>query len=267
MTSGQRELFSYLPQANELSESIEKVGYVIYDDVVPLETIDALKEYWRVFFENDWPARKAERGDLRLGECNFNSYDDSSLWCLYRHFDFLWNAPDHELTRDIGVEIHKLRNQAQGFPADYGLSYSSKGYGIYISTSCYPAHTGRLRAHLDGHQDTPILQYMLPITHKGVDYEGGGMFLINSNGQKIDVDSHMRPGSVVFFDARQQHGVDIIKPNPGKSLGRIASFAIPTFFRTQQEIPTIIRKFESVYRSARFRIKKILNKNDGDWYY
>ena len=127
--------------------------------------------------------------------------------------------------------IHKKRNLAQGESEGYGLNYNPQCYGIYISTSYYIPETGFCKVHADAHsKDIPLLHFMLPITFKGIDYKSGGLFCYDKDGKKIDVDEEMKPGSIVFYDGRQEHGVDTIIPYPEKNLGRLAIFAIPTLF-------------------------------------
>ena len=104
--------------------------------------------------------------------------------------------------------------------------YNEKNYGIYFSTSLYPSNEGMLEYHSDGHEDTPIVHFMIPLTFKGQDYESGGLNIIDKNKNKVNIDDHCSPGSIIFFDGRLKHGVDLIK---GNGYGRLAMFAVPTF--------------------------------------
>jgi hypothetical protein len=240
------------PSPETIEADIARDGFKVYPAAVRLEPLQEIKEFWTGYFGGSRPNRRAVRSHLRLGEENFNSYSDTAQWCLFRDFDFLWNPPTHPLTRDLGVEVHRVRNKAQRFEEQRGLEYSADSYGIYISTSCYPPRTGRLRGHSDGHQGAPILQYMVPFTHKGIDYETGGLFVHDLSGTKVDVDALMKPGDIVFFDGRVVHGVDTIGA-AGPTPGRIASFAIPTFFQTQRTLPTVLRHVQDAYLDMRER--------------
>ena len=56
-----------------------------------------------------------------------------------------------------------------------------------------------MREHIDIHQNKPILQYMIPITFKGSDYDEGGLFIMNKKNEWIDVDKISKIGSVIFL--------------------------------------------------------------------
>jgi hypothetical protein len=249
------------PTPERIALDIKSQGYFIYKNVIQREVIEDLRNFWLLYF-GKISNNKVVRGNLILGEKNFNSYVDSSEWCLYRDFDFLWNKPTHKTTRRLNLEIHQLRNLAQGLPSDFGLTYSEDNYGFYGSTSNYPPCNGFLKNHSDGHnkEDIPILQFMVPITYKGYDYKGGGLVIINKEGEKVDVDVQMTVGSLVFFDGRLQHGVEKIIPSEGKEIGRIATFAVPTFFLTDKDIPFLFRWILSGY--LRLKRECILKTND-----
>ncbi len=236
------------PSPEELKREISEKGFAVYKDAVSLDCIAEMRKFWVDEYKWDNVLSTGVRGDLHLGEPTFLTYTDDDYWCLYRHFDFLWNQALHEVTRRVGIEIHKRRNVSQGFSEDYGLKYSPDKYGIYISTSWYQANKGWMQGHVDGHKDIPILQYMLPITHKGIDFNGGGLwFQKSTDSPKIDVDAAMPPGAIGFFDARYMHGVDKVTCSSPNMVGRVASFAIPTFFRAQDALPDGLRRLEKGY--------------------
>jgi hypothetical protein len=247
---------SECPSPERIRNDIVRDGFAIYPNMIHPEFMFEMRRVWEKHFDGVKAQTRAVRGNLRLGEKNFDSFTRDSEWCLYRSFEFLWNPPVDRLTREVCVDIHRLRNLAQDFGEEVGLNFNEQGYGVYISTSLYPMGSGFLRAHTDGHQDIPILQYMVPLTFKGKDYRGGGLYIIDKNGAKIDVDSIMTSGSVVFFDGRMKHGVDTIVGENG--LGRIATFAIPTFFRTHAVIPAAVRQFERVYTGVERRLSSLM---------
>ncbi len=248
-------LTACFPDPLTVERDVAREGFAIYEGAIDPAALEEMKAFWRAYFSDQSPKQRVIRGNMRLGEENLYGFSDNPENCLYRDIDFLWNRPTHAPTRELGEQIHRIRNQAQHLDADAGFAYRADCYGIYISTSCYPVDSGWMRVHSDGHQEQPILQYMAPITHKGVDYDDGGLFLHRADGTKVDVDARMPPGSVVFFDGRLRHGVDTIRSR--QSVGRIASFAITTFFKTRAGLPDFLRRAEDAYFSAGERFARL----------
>lgn len=265
MSSDVELLTDQFPSPATIKHDIEENGYMIYENSISLSHTEQMRKFWIEYFnKNKRPARKALRGDFLLGDNNFISYSNDKMWHIYRDFDFLWNAPTHTLTRDLCVQIHKKRNLAQNFSEDYGLLFHPDRYGTYISTSYYPVGTGFLYRHSDGHKETPILQFMVNFTYKGIDYESGGIYLYDKGGNKINVEEKMAPGSIVFFDGRLDHGVDPVSSKNGH--GRISTFAIPTFFNVQDDLPAFLRSLDRqyfIFRRIRQAAMKRLLKQDG----
>jgi len=250
------------PSPETIKDDIIKDGFHIYENAVNVNVIEEIKNFWLDYFSKNSPDKEVMRGDLWLGQENFNSFTDSDFWTLYRHFDFLWNDSTHELTKNLSLELNKIRNKSLSLPEDYGLYYSPDCYSIYTSTSYYPPNTGRLETHEDGYPSDKdqfaLLHFMVPVTFKGVDYEKGGLvYYSKSTGEKIDVDALMKPGSVLFFDGAGKHGVEKIIPfEDKKPIGRLAFFAIPAYFH-KRETNAISNKLASQKKS---RFSRFLSK-------
>ena len=230
-----REFFTdKFPSPEQIKTDIQNSAFKVYHNAIKTDVYDEVRSFWLDYFSKDQPQREVARGNLLLGEENFNSYTDTDFWLLYRHFDFLWNKPTHQLTTDIAIELHKIRNVALNLPIEYGLNYNPECYGFYVSTSYYPPNGGMMTAHADGHPEGMkkfmLLHFMLPVTFKGQDYEGGGMVVYDKNDQKVDVDKILKPGSIIFYDGAAKHGCERIIPYEDKKIGRLAMFAVPVYF-------------------------------------
>mgnify|MGYP006164102255 FL=1 len=221
------------PSSEQIAKDLQESPFKVYHDAINVGVYDEIRSFWLDYFSKDQPQREVARGDLLLGEENFNSHADTDFWSLYRHFDFLWNVPTHQLTTDIAIELHKVRNNALNLPEEYGLNYNSECYGFYVSTSYYPPN-GMMTPHADGYpkgkKKFQLLHFMLPITFKGQDYQDGGLVLFDKNNEKVDVDKIMKPGSIIFYDGIYKHGVEKIIPYEDKKIGRLAMFAVPVYF-------------------------------------
>jgi|MDTC01.3.fsa_nt_gb hypothetical protein len=242
-----------LPEHNHIMKDLESKGFCIIKNCVSNEFISSQRSRWIPKFIKKNVDKKFVRGNLILGEKNFLSYSEINAWCMYRNFEFLWNKTDDEEAMKLHLEIHKFRNKIQGFDPNFGLNYNDTNYGIYISTSYYPLNIGKLLAHADGHKDVPIIHYMLPFTFKGKDYHEGGLFIEDTSGEIVDLDSLVEPGDVIFFDGRRRHWVDIPKSRESNSLGRLAVFAIPTHF-----VPD--SAYQEFKRSITINIREFLSR-------
>ena len=231
----------------KIRNKISSDGFVVLNNIVSPDLIKTLRSNWLDHIKTNKSNSRFVRGNLVFGEDNFLSYSKISKWCMYRNFDFLWNKPTDQKSTELCVYFHKLRNKIQGIDENYGISYNSENYGIYISTSLYKPEEGMLEFHSDGHtdDDTPILHYMIPLSFKGKDYSDGGLCVYSKNGIKHNVDDMCSPGSIIFFDGRNKHGVDLIE---GKSVGRLAIFAVPTFFEKEWKLKVQKRKLTNVIK-------------------
>lgn len=83
----------------------------------------------------------------------------------------------------------------------------------------YPKGGGFMLEHTDyvaeetaQNQKVPLLQLLLFVTQRNVDFENGGAYLIH-NGQTIDVESYAETGDIAIYDGNSFHGVADIDPH------------------------------------------------------
>lgn len=234
-------------------------GYTIVDDAVDKSAIDEMRTYWIDRFNSSSSPQPVIWGPY-YGEENRIIWDHSPTHAMHRSYDFLWNAPMHTVTREIGLSLSRMRNRIAEHDERAGELFQTDRYGIYITTSYYPAGSGWLEQHQD--EAAPGKRhwhFILPMTFRGTDYADGGLFLIDRNGDKVDVDLNMRPGSVIFFDGTCPHGVDRIQPLPGSTVGRLQMFAIPAYFELPHEHDRILENV-SVSRYLKARLRKVRNR-------
>jgi hypothetical protein len=213
-----------------IANEVEKNGFTIVRGAIDQTFVKKQRDRWLDYFASKPNTTNCVLSGLILGEPNFCSYSQAPALCMYRYFEFLWNDNDDQEALDMHLAIHRMRNEIQGFPLDYGLHFSSQNYGVYISTSLYPIRYGMLEEHVDGHGDIPILHYMLPLSFKGKDFSDGGLHIRSKQGDIIDIDSLVSPGDLIFFDGRCKHWVKKIEASDPSKPGRLAVFAIPTYF-------------------------------------
>ena len=152
---------------------------------------------------------------------------------MFRSYDFLWNLPMDKLTREIGIQLSRLRNRIAECEPMTGETIQADRYAIYITTSYYPPGEGWMAEHTDNAGSRRHWHFMLLLTFKGDAYTDGGLILTDKQGQRIDVDAEVSPGDVIFFDGSCAHGVETI--GGGVGVGRMQMFSIPTFMETPQQ--------------------------------
>jgi hypothetical protein len=221
--------------ALDLDEGRQRVsedGYVIVRDLLPAALLSEIRTFWLSGPFRESSALPRVTWSPFLGQQNTVGYSQDAFQCMWRSCDFLWNEPFHGPTRDVCIRLNSLRNLLLGLDPLLGVRYASDRYGIFVTTTYYPAGSGFMDMHADGVGGAmPLLHHIAPLTFKGIDYELGGMQLIDRRGKTIDVDGLLKPGDVVFYDGALKHGVATIGAKAGASpLGRLQMFAIPTRF-------------------------------------
>ena len=237
--------------------TLESKGLFIARQLVPRDYIEDMQKHWLPQFTHSTPAAPVIWGPF-LGEPNQILFHEAETCCMFRSYDFLWNQPIHELTREVGIQLSRLRNRITESHPLAGETIESDRYGIYITTSYYPVDKGWMAEHKDMADSRRHWHFMLQLTFKGNAYTEGGLILTDKQGKRIDVDSEVTPGDVIFFDGSCQHGVELIRG--GNGVGRIQMFSIPTFMESPEqndrmlENVSIIRFLKAKLRPLKFRL-------------
>jgi hypothetical protein len=242
--------------ARSARAAIESVGYVVVDDVVEVEDIAAMRDFWLAEFARPHPPAPMVWGPY-FGEPNGVVFDRSPTHCLYRSFDYLWNAPYDARTRAVALALNRVRNAIVGNEERHGELLNADRYGVYVTTSYYPPGDGWMWEHGDRMGELEHWHFILPLTFRGPDFTAGGLTLVDRAGNRVDVDSRLRPGSVVFYDGRLPHGVSRIVSDRTPPVGRLQMFAIPVLFEAPQTADRLIRSIPLArYARAKLSVAK-----------
>jgi hypothetical protein len=239
----------------EVRAQVRDIGFGIVRGLVPESRIQRIRSFWIDTFSNIKPAGRVTWTPF-MGQVNNIGFTSDSFQHLYRAVDFLWNEPINADTRDTCLRVHALRNLLLDQDPYFGMRFTDARSGIFVTASYYPGGSGFMAMHDDGvSPNKPLLHSLVPITFKGRDYKEGGMLVVNRKGQNVDVDAQLQPGDVVFYDGSLKHEVVPVVPLPGKTLGRIQIFPIPTVFSNLESNKFVI---------ARIPLVKFL---DAKWYW
>lgn len=246
MSDDKASLFSE-PDSEEIRKNLIDDGYAIARGAVNSNVIHEIQEFWLRAFEEQASLAPMIWGPY-LGEPNKIHFHQSEDNCLYRSYDFLWNDPIDPLSREIALAISRFRNKVTELGDFTGELLQPDRYGIYMTVSHYPVGSGWLRDHEDDADGRRHWHYILPLTFRGADYDGGGLHLTDRKGNYVDVDGQLGPGDVLFFDGGLTHGVSSIRGDKALSRGRMQMFSIPTFL----DLPAASDRFVESISLGRF---------------
>tara|TARA_B100001093_G_C26848701_1_gene1024059 strand:- start:957 stop:1760 length:804 start_codon:yes stop_codon:yes gene_type:complete len=246
-----------LPNPEDTISEVKKKGFLICNDAIEESISRELEDYWINQFINIQSEKihKYYRSFLfRLGEENFFATSNKETDFRLKRQEFLWNEM-HETTRSMVTEMHKYQNLCLNRDVNEGLIYSEKKSALTLSVNYYPPSKGILSEHKDVFDSDLLLWMIFNLTYKGEHYEEGGTYLINKEGEKINLDDLSKRGSIIFFNGALNHGVERIISS--KDIGKISFFPFNAFFLNQDIIPNSIKNLIKVYE----RFDKFINRS------
>lgn len=234
-------------------DELSELGYSIAGNVIAHAVVDELREFWL-----ERICRRDNNTEVvwqpYLGERNSFGFSRDDRQHMFRAVDLPWNEPIHAATRALCNELNLIRNTICGLEPDYNLKYRTDRYGMYVSATYYPLSGGYLREHVDDYDDASLVHFIVPLTFKGQEYDRGGLFLIDKNGLRIDVDDSMKPGSVLFFSGQRPHGVESPASDREHATGRLQIFGVPVHFLSPAETDRMVAEIPMVrYAKAKLR--------------
>lgn len=141
-------------------------------------------------------------------------------------YNFLFDEPVDEVTREISVAVHMLRNRLSGRNAFADLSgpHSAVSYRVTHNINYQkwsPMHSDFLdyeKRYEKGQYDPSRLQATLFLSEKGVDYAGDGFKFTTNQGKLIcfGTDVDIKPGDLVIWRYANVHGIENVKTPDGQ---------------------------------------------------
>jgi hypothetical protein len=139
-----------------------------------------------------------------------------------RIYKFFHNAEADELI--LYRRVLKIRRALEStWWRDSTYRDISNAQHVFNIVTTYDQDTGMLPRHRDFHgPDTfPLLQCLIPLSAKGVDYEGGDFLLVTAAGDVISAenDLKLRRGDLLLFEKSLEHEIGRTRRGP-TGLGR-----------------------------------------------
>jgi hypothetical protein len=237
----------------KVQSDVLRSGYSIVKGVVAEEVVDRLRDYGFALLKE--PVAEGVVWDPFIGEHNKVCYSDDHFQCMYRGYAFPWNVDESRINFKIFDELNSIRlNLARRLSENAGMDIKN----IYTTWTYYPPGQGWLQKHQDSvYSKSLLLHYIIPLTFKGQDFDRGGLYMTDREGNLVDVDSNLEKGDVLFFDGNCSHEVKLIESSGG--IGRMQAFAIPSVFKYPETSDRFLSNL-SIIKIARVKFSKFLRE-------
>jgi len=145
----------------------------------------------------------------RLHDNYPKAYVKQKLHGFYRH---AWYKKNQEIFKQF-EDIFFLKNKLGGFERKSFLkNIPSDNVIARFNVHHYPKGGGYQAEHIDPSSPFAKIQTLIMASQHGVDYEAGGVYLRNSDNEKVYLDSYADLGDMIVIDPGVKHGVDPIDP-------------------------------------------------------
>ena len=92
-------MFNIKPDIKEIKNKINEDGNCLINNCNEKNVIKELRNYWLNKIQYFNKSKKNVRGKFHLGNENIVSFSKKNNFSFYRHFYFLWNKEESNLSR------------------------------------------------------------------------------------------------------------------------------------------------------------------------
>lgn len=203
--------------SKELFSCIASQGYAIIKSFVSLSETIEIRKFWH---RHSMPF--GSKGYWR-GRPNYAMHKTPLSLATrlgLRHYPkvqryecFFWNPPEHELTAEVSLNCHILRNAVAQFPFAAHI-YPSDGYAIsYRPTRTDQGDSGVIRHNDKTGFARHAIQVSLLLSTPISDFEGGGTVIERPDGKFVNINREhsLAAGDLILFDQNLEHEVEPVK--------------------------------------------------------
>lgn len=225
----------------KIKKNLKKESFCIARNIIKKNDIKYLVNLYKKRFgylkelrtSGPWTYKMNDFKRLDLGDSYKNSrFSRCITFCE-------WNKNNEKFYKIVQPVINlrnKLSNVNKIGHKYYNLSYfaekdKKKIYCDFIRMLQYPSGGGFLSAHddYDTHYPKKIINAILIVTSKikkktrdsFETYKDGGLYFINKNKKKINIDDYAESGDLILFDQKIIHGVNSVDPDKPLKLNGI----------------------------------------------
>ena len=216
-------------ELNDLAKELydPKVGFVIIKNFIPEDDIKKIKE--KYLYKN------IEKKEQRLD--TLKKHDPNEYYFLmeymYKNKKSNFDPMIYKYVKNIYNLRYKISIQenADHFLLDYLQRHNLDPQDIETNIDHQLNHNYfRITRYRNGdgfhpHYDNPgEIQCIVFLSQKGIDYDKGGLYLIDEDGNELDADSSINTGDLVILNSyKRYHRVEPVKTS-GDQIGRMHLF-------------------------------------------
>ena len=213
--------FSYLDSAefnslllredlSAISKTLSSGDTVVWRNFLPSEQVQKITSYLSNIGGNSFPNySQIVRGAPNFHRLNMDDPRAHVRGCFHQFSFFPWNQDVFGLFTHF-KKLFQVKNLVSGNRVDRYFDDDTEPIVPRLSFQFYPSGCGFLNKHRDPVGEHQLVVPTVCLSAKGADFRTGGAYVVDASGNKIDLDSKLSIGDVVFFDAALEHGVDLI---------------------------------------------------------
>lgn len=128
---------------------------------------------------------------------------------MHHYYFFRWNSDPLNIWKPIN-ERWSILKFLGGFQLNEYVNNTPKdGIVDRIHVHHYPSGSGEIETHSDPYENQRTIMGA-QISEKGSEYKSGGLYFIDQNGKKVNVDDEIKIGDLYISFPTVHHGVEII---------------------------------------------------------
>ena len=126
--------------------------------------------------------------------------------CKHSCYFYHWNEDPFNVFEIINQRWRPLKLLMGLQYNEYENNTPKDGVVDRIQVVRYPPNLGYLEPHVDAYQHQRLI-FSGYMSQRGVDYQGGGFYLINSENEPVNIEDEIETGDFLFCYASVFHGV------------------------------------------------------------
>ncbi len=205
-----RQILSDEAMLKEITKGIRQGDVYVLQSGINIEYLYTLRRHLFAIMESNFagyvPRNKQTENHFR---CHWNDPRQEVPATFFSWSFFPWNEDPFALFQVV-ADLFILRNRLAGLPANEFFDHNASGMVPRLAAQFYPSGVGFMNSHQDPLSSHQLAIPTVSLSEYGKDFESGGVWMLDSNGQKAFMDPLVGFGEMTLFHPRIPHGIDLI---------------------------------------------------------